>query len=566
MQIKIKFNKYKKLYENKSLLWVGASFVFFAILFILIYIFEPWFDRIMSPTTYLSWHTIFEFISVLISFCIFILPYYSYSQNHSLRALVAAHVFLVMGCIDMFHTLSYKGMSDFLIKNDSANRATTFWIIARLVGAIGITVLGFIKLNKKSRINKRIVLLGTVFFSVAILYIVTYFPDFLPAMYLEGIGVTPIKKNLEYLVILLFIFSGVRFIHQYINNKDKTELIFAVAIIASIFSEVAFVNYFSVYDVYNCLGHVFKFISYFLVFRVTFVNSIEKPYRALYKAKDIIKADARNLNKLVEERTRDLAKTNQKLLEDLDYARDIQKAMLPGKLPNNEHVSFLAQYYPAERVSGDFYNIFKLDEKNIGMYIGDVSGHGVPAAMLTVFLNQSIKTVKELDGSRFQIISPAQVLENLYKLYNKVQFKDDVYILALYAIYNTETKELVYSSAGMNAQPFIVKRNAQIQEIEIRGLPICSLAEICSADYVDKKIQLEEGDKVFFYTDGLVELNNRQTGKSFNVNDLKRLLGEYYGRSTSELYYEIDRNIKEITGNGSLRDDVTFFMLQVNEN
>ncbi len=565
MQIKIKFNKYKELYENKSLLWVGVAFVFFAILFKSIYIFEPWFDRIMSPTTYLSWHTIFEFISVLISFCIFILPYYSYSQNHRLRALIAAHVFFIMGCIDMFHTLSYKGMSDFLIKNDTANRATTFWIIARLVGAIGITVLGFIKVNKKSRINKRIVLLGAVFFSVATLYIVTYFPDFLPAMYIEGIGVTPVKKNLEYLVILLFIFSGVRFIQQYINNKDKTELIFAVAIIASIFSEVAFVNYFSVYDVYNCLGHVFKFISYFLVFRVTFVNSIEKPYRALYKAKDIIKADARNLNKLVEERTRDLAKTNQKLLEDLDYARDIQKAMLPGKLPNNEHVSFLAKYYPAERVSGDFYNIFKLDEKNIGMYIGDVSGHGVPAAMLTVFLNQSIKTIKELDGSRFQIISPAQVLENLYKLYNKVQFKDDVYILALYAIYNTETKELVYSSAGMNAQPFVVRRYAQIQEIEIRGLPICSLAEICSADYVDKKIQLEDGDKVFFYTDGLVELNNRQTGKSFNVNDLKRLLGEYYGKSTSELYYEIDRNIKEITGSGSLRDDVTFFMLQVNE-
>lgn len=565
MQVKIKFNKYNKLFEDKSLFLVGAALIFSAILFESIYIFEPWFDNIMSPTTYLSWHTLFEFISILVAFCVFILPYYSYSQNHRLRALVSAHVFFVMGCIDMFHTLSFKGMSDFLIKNDTANRATTFWIIARLVGAIGITVLGFIKLNKKSSVDKRLVLLGAVFFSVATLLIVTYFPDLLPPMYIEGIGVTPIKKNLEYLIILLFVFSGVRFIQQYIKNKDKTELIFAVAIIASIYSEVAFVNYFSVYDIYNYLGHVFKIISYFLVFRVAFVNSIEKPYRALYEAKNKIKADARNLNRLVEERTKDLAKTNQKLLEDLEYARDIQKAMLPGKLPNNEHVSFLAQYYPAERVSGDFYNIFKLDEKNIGMYIGDVSGHGVPAAMLTVFLNQSIKTIKELDGSSFQIINPAKVLENLYKLYNKVQFKDDIYILALYAIYNTETKELVYSSAGMNVQPFIVRRNAQVQEIEIKGLPICSLAEICSADYVDKKIQLEEGDKVFFYTDGLVELNNRQTGKSFNANDLKRLLGEYYGRSTPDLYSEIDRNIKEITGNGSLRDDVTFFMLHVNE-
>jgi sigma-B regulation protein RsbU (phosphoserine phosphatase) len=195
-----------------------------------------------------------------------------------------------------------------------------------------------------------------------------------------------------------------------------------------------------------------------------------------------LKKYAGNLNKLVAKRTEELDHTNQKMLKDIEYARDIQKAMLPDKLPNNDQVYFEAKYYPAEKVSGDFYNIFRLDEKRIGMYISDVCGHGVRAAMLTVFLNQSIKTIKELDG-RLEVISPSKVLENLYELYNKINFEDDQYILVLYAIYNIETKELVYSSAGMNAQPLILKGN-QISEMDIEGLPICKL--------INKKVSLSQ--------------------------------------------------------------------------
>lgn len=557
------YNKHKIIFEYKKLYWLGIFILFSIILFRFVYIFGPFFNSVMSPAAYLSWHTLFEFISILISLCVFTLPYYSYKQNHRLRGLVTAHVFFIMGSIDMFHTLSYKGMTTFLVENGTANRATTFWIIARLVGALGITAVSFIRLNKRCRIDRRIPFGISIIFIIAVLLIVTYYPGIFPVMYIEGAGVTAAKKGLECIVILFFTFAGLRFLKQYLKYKDNSNLVFTIAITASIFSEFSFIKYFSVYDIYNYLGHVYKFLSYYLVFRVAFVNNIQKPYMALYEAKNRLKANARNLNRLVAERTKDLAYKNQKLLEDLEYARDIQKAILPVKLPDSEQVSFFAQYYPAERVSGDFYNIFRLDEKNIGMYIGDVSGHGVPAAMLTVFLNQSIKTTKELEGNRSEIINPAKVLENLYELYNKVHFKDDTYILVLYAIFNTETKELVYSSAGMNAQPLIVKNREQVLELDIKGLPICNLAEICPADYIDKKIQLEDGDRVFFYTDGLVELNSKQTGKIFDTGHLKQLLLKYGGRGNLELYAEIDKNIKYFSDNGGLRDDVTFFMLQV---
>jgi sigma-B regulation protein RsbU (phosphoserine phosphatase) len=475
-----------------------------------------------------------------------------------------------MGIIDTFHTFSFKGMPYFLIENDTANRATTFWIIARLIGAIGITLGSFIGLNKKSRIDRKIFSSISVLLSLSILVIVTYFPHVIPTMHIEGEGVTQIKKILEYVVILFLCLAGIMYMQQYVQKKDNSNLLFTIAIAASIFSEMSFMRYNSVYDIYNYIGHVYKFISYFIVFRVAFINNIEKLYLALYDAKNRLKKYSGDLSSLVSERTKELEIANkelnllnQKFLDDLEYARDIQKAILPEKLPNNELVTFDAKYYPAERVSGDFYNIFRLDDHRIGMYIGDVSGHGVPAAMLTVFLNQSIKTIKELDGNRFEVINPSAVLKNLYELYNKVNFKDEVYILVLYAIFDIRTKELVYSSAGMNTQPLLVKKNNEISEIEIKGLPICNLMDFLDADYIDNTIQLDNGDRVFFYTDGLVELSNKETGESFTLEHLKEILAENNDKCCFKLYREIDRKIKGVSDINGLNDDVTFFMLQV---
>lgn len=518
----------------------------------------------MSVSAYLTWHNILEFISILVSFCVFILPYYAYKQNHRLRGILIANVFFIMGILDAFHTLSFKGMPNFLIENATANRATTFWIIARLIGAIGITAGGFIRINRKSKIDRRVFVGLSFAFSIMILILVTDFPNFLPTMYIEGVGVTTTKRILEYVVILFLCIAGIMYLQQYLKKKDSSNLLFAIAIVMSIFSELAFVKYTSVYDIYNYVGHLYKFISYFLVFRIAFVNNIEKPYLALYEAKNKLKAHAGNLNNLVEERTKELNIINEKLLRDLEYARDIQKAILPYKLPNNDQVAFEAKYYPAERVSGDFYNIFKLDDQRIGMYIGDVSGHGVPAAMLTMFLSQSIKTIKELEGNRFEVIKPSKVLEDLYKLYNKVNFKDEVYILVLYAIYNIKTKELIYSSAGMNAQPLIINSKNDISEIDISGLPICKLMDICPADYMDNTIQLNQGDNVFFYTDGLLEIKDKQTSKPFTKDDLKKLLVENNNKGYAGFYEGIDQNIRNISAKEGLMDDVTFFMLQIN--
>jgi len=105
-------------------------------------------------------------------------------------------------------------------------------------------------------------------------------------------------------------------------------LLLCVSLEITIFSETAFVLYFSVYDIYNYLGHVYKFIAFFIIFRAIFINDIQEPYRKLSKAKEKLRNHAENLDMMIRERTRELENLNQKLMQDLKYARDIQKSFL----------------------------------------------------------------------------------------------------------------------------------------------------------------------------------------------------------------------------------------------
>jgi len=151
---------------------------------------------------------------------------------------------------------------------------------------------------------------------------------------------------------------------------------------------------------------------------------------------------------------------------------------------------------------------FKIDNDNIGFYIGDVSGHGVPAAMLTIFLNQTVKTLLEMETNELNKISPAMVLENIYRSFNSTNFDENVYIVMIYAVYNRHTQVLTYSSAGLNVSPILIKPSGEILEIEIKGFPICKFIEFYDGEYQNHALKLNKDEKILFYTDGLIEAQN----------------------------------------------------------
>lgn len=551
-------------YKFKEYTFLVISAVLAYSVFGLVYLLKDEFSAAMSVANYLTWHNLFEFSSVLISLSVFVVSYYTYEQTRNLRSVFLGSIFLAVGLMDAFHTLSYKGMPAFLVENSDANRATTLWIISRLIAGAGFLAASFIRSKKGSGINRRIFLIVPMVVSFLVLIIVTFFPWLLPPMFIEGSGLTAYKILSEYIIILLFVFTVIKFISEYKTTKDRLVVLFCVSLVMSIFSEIAFVLYSSVYDIYNYLGHIYKFLAFFIIFRVIFINNIQQPYHDLYQAKQELKEYADNLDKKVQERTIELKQLNEKLLEDLEYARDIQKAMFPSRHPVWDKVLFEVKYYPAERVSGDFYNVFKLDNENIGFYIGDVSGHGVPAAMLTVFLNQTVKTLIEVETNELDLMSPSEVLDSIYKSFNTTNFREDVYIVMLYGVYNTSNRTLTYSSAGLNVQPLLIRHSGEVSEIELKGFPICKFIEFYSGEYENNTLSLNPKDKILFYTDGLTEAHNSDN-EFFGDKRLKKILNINKQQSAHEIAQSVSDDVFEFMKDKELKDDITFFIMEVLE-
>lgn len=326
---------------------------------------------------------------------------------------------------------------------------------------------------------------------------------------------------------------------------------------------MAFVLYESVYDIYNYLGHIYKFIAFFLIFRGVLISSIKKPYLQLHRAKEQLKDHAENLDKKVYERTIEIKKLNDRLLDDIKYARSIQESMFSFKVPENKNISFEVRYFPAERISGDFYSIFKIDEGNIAFYIGDVSGHGVPAAMLTIFLNQTVRSLLDLNNSKGDL-SPGSILDDTYKAFNKTNFGDDVYIVMLFGVYNIKSGRLKWSSAGHNVEPLIIKKNGKIHEIKIKGFPICKLIEIYNEKYQDHITEIEPGDRVMFYTDGLIEARN-SSGEFYGTGRLENVLKSNLNKPLKYMADVICDSVFEFMGSKNTQDDITFFILERRE-
>lgn len=555
-----KSNLFKCIKRYDKIIYV---FVLSIILYIIAALNNDIFIKLMSVANFLTWHIIFEFSSILVSFSIFTVTYFIYEESGSLRMIILGCTFLAMGFLDSFHTLSFKGMTEFFVSNTTANRATTLWIMSRTFGSLGLLAASYIPPHIKCYVKKRIFAAVTVFISVALFLVTTYFPNVFPAMYIEGIGLTKIKIIMEYFIIFTMVTSIFIIAVEYERTRSRREYMAMVALVFLIFSEFAFTNYGSVYDAFNYLGHIYKIIAYMLLYKAIYIENVSGPYRELKKARNELKEYSDNLNSLVKQRTKELEDMNAVLMNDIEYAKEMQRCLMPAQMPQDSSVSFHAEYLPAERLSGDFFNVVKLDENNIAVYMGDVSGHGVSAAMLTVFAYQNIVPLKEEEDSSAEIISPGYVLKTIYKNFNKTNFNVETYIVMFYGIYNIKSKLFTYASAGMNVSPYIVKKTGDVLELNSKGFPICKLGEYIMPFYDDRTVQLESGDKMMIYSDGLVEAKNK-IGEIYGQQNMMEFLKNNSSLNAGDLEIKIKNNLYNHIGHdGRLMDDATFLIMEV---
>lgn len=557
--LRAKYTENIKLYDKIILI-----LLFSVSLYLIAGIYNNQFMKLMSVADYLTWHMIFEFASILVSFSIFTVSYFVFEESKRLSLIVLGCSFLLMGALDTLHTFSFKGMADFFIANSSANRATTLWILSRTLGSLGFLAAVLIPGSLKSSIRKGLFFAVTIIFTIALFLLVTYFPTVFPPMLIEESGLTTTKIVMEYVIISIMLYTLAIVLSEYNKTQHVREQQFIIALIFMIFSEFAFTSYGSVYDAFNYIGHIFKIVASIVLYKAIYIDNISEPYREVKKARNELREYSENLNLLVKQRTKDLEEANSALLKDIEYAKEMQLRLMPSNMPEDLSVKFIAEYLPAERLSGDFYNVTKLDEENIALYIGDVSGHGVSAAMLTIFAKQSIVPLKKDEYGLNQIISPALVLDSIYKDFNNTNFKDETYILMLYGLYNRKTKTLTYASAGMNASPYIIKNSGEVLELNSRGFSICKLGEYMVPTYENRVVQMESGDKIMFYSDGLVEAKNANN-KVYGQEKLKNFILNNYMANSKDLKYGLKKDLFMHIGNAErLTDDVTLLIMEVN--
>ncbi len=240
---------------------------------------------------------------------------------------------------------------------------------------------------------------------------------------------------------------------------------------------------------------------------------------------------------------------NNQLMQELVFARKIQQKLLPSKAPElfNTEIAFI--YKPMEEVGGDFFDFIMLREPNlIGIFISDVSGHGVPAALIT----SMIKTLLNTSGSNK--VSPADLL--IY-INNKIQgLTGGNFLTAFYGMYDVETKTLVYSRAAHNF-PIII-RSGEIFPLEAKG----QILGIMEKVYIEQEeVQLQSGDKVLFYTDGLSEAIDKNEVEF--EDKLMEIVIEHQNLPVEDFVNKIFYELSEHTGKKNFEDDVCIIAMHI---
>ncbi|HLB73154.1 MAG TPA: PP2C family protein-serine/threonine phosphatase [Sedimentisphaerales bacterium] len=211
------------------------------------------------------------------------------------------------------------------------------------------------------------------------------------------------------------------------------------------------------------------------------------------------------------------------LAEQLRLAGLVQQDFLPAQLPNTEKIKWATVFQPAEWVSGDIYDVVRIDERHIGFYIADAVGHGLPAALLTIFLKQALVMRHTIEND-YRIFPPVEVVKNLNVRMAAQKLSGYQFATCCYCLLNTETHKLTYCRAG-HPYPILMRPGKAPEQLEARG---SLLGVFAQAEFVERTVQLEPGDKLFLYSDGadrFIGNYDDQAGFHFNEDfcELNRL-------------------------------------------
>ena len=226
--------------------------------------------------------------------------------------------------------------------------------------------------------------------------------------------------------------------------------------------------------------------------------------------------------KMIERQT-EITKKGARIETELNLANSIQKNMLPSifpPFPEHKEIDLYALMQPAKEVGGDFYDMFLIDDKHLAINIADVSGKGIPAALFMMIAKTLIKNISEIE-------------EDVNEVFNKVNNmlcdgnKVDLFVTSWFGILNLDTGKIDFVNAGHNPPLYYSNRKKRYEYLKTE--PNMVLASIENINYKKYEMYIEPGDRLFLYTDGVIEATNTN-------NDL-------YGEDRLQLFLNNNLNL-----------------------
>ncbi|WP_018248903.1 PP2C family protein-serine/threonine phosphatase [Orenia marismortui] len=238
-----------------------------------------------------------------------------------------------------------------------------------------------------------------------------------------------------------------------------------------------------------------------------------------------------------------------KLDKEIEIASKIQNSFIPKQTPQLEDLELAIYYNPAKEVGGDYF-AFKQTNDKLNLFISDVMGKGIPAAIIVATVHSALNILSRLDKS------PSEVLKNINNnLYHDLK-NSPTFVSAFYGSFDFVDKSFIYSNAAHNQPILWSKKEKKIINLAERGI-LCGVKEDYS--YAKHRLKLNHGDILLIYTDGLIDIQNK-LGERFTLNRLNQILIENNQLSAEDIKEKLVEEIYSFSEGIPFPDDISLII------
>ena len=237
---------------------------------------------------------------------------------------------------------------------------------------------------------------------------------------------------------------------------------------------------------------------------------------------------------------------------ELELARELQMSLLPDNPPRLNGARFWVHYDPVHKVGGDIYDFIDLGDHRLGIFLGDVAGHGISAAFIAALARMSMyNNVRRSDSPRFLFRAMNQDLRS--------QLKTGRYLTALFGVFDSKSNQFTYVRAS-HPPPLVVRKGGKVEKLEAKGMLLGILPDPA---FQQETVQLQAGDRLFLFTDGCFDVSGQDRNR-LSYARFVDLVGEYGSLPLDAVYGAVSVRLRSaLSGSDIQEDDKTFIAMEI---